>query len=390
MLPSRIHVPPPSNPDPEDIFSSSLSTIFPDSNINSHGDPGGSLIYASPTYGDIHLRVPAHPDKEEGRQLFAHYLWNAAGVVADEIERAATSVGRANGKKEQDGRHWWDMRGERVLELGAGTALPSIIAAHASAKDIYITDHPLSPALTTGSIQENVKRNLRVVSTQEGVLDTNTKDGAPTELVSFSPTLYTESKAQNTQVTILPHIWGTGLSSPSSSAPSLAPSLAHTFTKILIADCLWMPSQHTNLVRTIKHFLQPLPTSRHASATSPTSSAEQKTVSSQPCALVVAGFHTGRSIVAGFFRTATAPPPPPPPTNQENGEAKEEGEVKGGGKLAIEEIYELDVNDGSKREFLEERPREGREEARRWCVVAVLTLRGGEEREGSGIGRGAG
>lgn len=50
--------------------------------------------------------------------------------------------------------------------------------------------------------------------------------------------------------------------------------------------------------------------------------------------------------------------------------------------MRIEEIYEYDVNDGSTREFGEERPGEGPDERRRWCVVAVLTLPKIECKEG--------
>jgi hypothetical protein len=73
MLTSRITVPAPSAPSQEDIFSSALSSLFTDDTQNSHGSPGGSLVYTSPSFGDINLHIPAHPDVEDGRKLFAHY-----------------------------------------------------------------------------------------------------------------------------------------------------------------------------------------------------------------------------------------------------------------------------------------------------------------------------
>lgn len=142
----------PPSPTPEDIFSSSLSILSPvrplslfpfttlsaeldhvlisflhvqDAPQTSHGDPGSALIYASPLYGDIELRIPQHPDEEGGRQLFAHYLWSAGIVVADYIERARWR-GLEEGEKEEGEKEegeegtWWDVRGCRVLELGAG------------------------------------------------------------------------------------------------------------------------------------------------------------------------------------------------------------------------------------------------------------------------------
>lgn len=111
------------NPSTEDIFSSALSTLFTDDTQNSHGIPGQSVIYNSPRYGKIQLGIPQHPDVEEGRKLFAHYLWNAGVVVADAIE-VASQDDHAPGPEEGKviwNKKYWDMRGRDVLELGAGT-----------------------------------------------------------------------------------------------------------------------------------------------------------------------------------------------------------------------------------------------------------------------------
>lgn len=132
MLTTRITVPSPSIPSQEDIFSSALSALFTDDTQTSHGSPGGSLIYTSPLFGDITLQIPAHPDVEEGRKLFAHYLWNASLVAAEGIERASVAVGggvsengsgSGGGGSEQWNPKWWNVRGKRVLELGAGMSL---------------------------------------------------------------------------------------------------------------------------------------------------------------------------------------------------------------------------------------------------------------------------
>lgn len=124
MFPSRVTVPLPGAPESEDIFSSALSSLFTDDTQNSHGTPGASVYYNSPRFGNITLRIPAHPDAEEGRNLFAHYLWNAGVIVADAIETAShdddgpTQEGQI--RIEWDTRYW-DVRGRRILELGAGT-----------------------------------------------------------------------------------------------------------------------------------------------------------------------------------------------------------------------------------------------------------------------------
>lgn len=119
----RISVPPPDEPEAEDIFSSALTTIFTDDAINSWGSPGASITYRSPQYGSIELKVPVHPDEEQGRKLFAHYLWNAGVVAADAIESASSD--ETPDVESTPGFQWerchWDVRGKRVLEIGAGT-----------------------------------------------------------------------------------------------------------------------------------------------------------------------------------------------------------------------------------------------------------------------------
>lgn len=57
---------------------------------------------------------------EEGRKLFAHFLWSAAMVVAEGIEDADAhdALGHRDGDKSM-----WRVKGESVLELGAGTFL---------------------------------------------------------------------------------------------------------------------------------------------------------------------------------------------------------------------------------------------------------------------------
>ena len=130
MLTSRITVPAPRIPSQEDIFSSALSSLFTDDTQTNHGSPGGSLTYTSPAFGDITLQIPAHPDVEEGRKLFAHYLWNAGLVTAEGIERASGEgpvpvhedgdVEGSSGGVELWNSKWFNMKGKRVLELGAG------------------------------------------------------------------------------------------------------------------------------------------------------------------------------------------------------------------------------------------------------------------------------
>jgi nicotinamide N-methyltransferase len=99
-----------------------------------------------------------------------------------------------------------------------------------------------------------------------------------------------------------------------------------------------MAAQHANLVGSIVHWLGQKPDS---------------------CALVVAGFHTGRSVVQDFFDVAT-------------GEDRDKH-----APLSLAEIYEIDV-DGGRREWQAERADETQAQAKRWVVVGVLKRRGGK------------
>ena len=120
--------------EPEDVFGAFISHIFPDDTPTFHGDPGQHLIYSSRRYGDLEIMVPAYPSQDnkkpeglnEGRKLFAHFLWSAGMVVAEGIEFADTPEDEtdlnafANAAARKEAREIWGVRGESVLELGAG------------------------------------------------------------------------------------------------------------------------------------------------------------------------------------------------------------------------------------------------------------------------------
>jgi predicted nicotinamide N-methyase len=442
--------------DVEDLFASFLPHLFPDEAHSCLGNPGQSLVYSSPLYGDLVVNVPGYPastttatttsstapsagvhgsndddddavvtgagggDVEESRRLFAHYLWGAAVVVADAVEEAdGHSQRRGLGRdgvedNENASRRWrrrkfWSVAGQRVLEFGAGesyrvhlvavsaastgyaglacesfkrmiaaevgytsilqlyiistvciqdsatfsylfphwpgswpkyrkvliphtsshlgAALPSIVAAHAGAHSIAITDHPSSSALY-GPIQASLQQN-------------------------FGP------ERDPDWISIVPHEWGVlpsshqpageqdGIGGSANQAMAFAAQNKGRFTRIICADCLWMRDQHQNLVRSILWFLAP-----------PSPSAEEGDTGG--VAWVVAGFHTGRPIVASFFETAVSM------------------------GLVIEDIWERDMNATSEagevtREWSPVREGEGPGNRARWCVVAFLRKKAAEE-----------
>ena len=231
-----------------------------------------------------------------------------------------------------------------------GTALPSLTAALCNARSCTITDHPSSPALTTGAIERNIQANL--------YREADDADSSKGAVLRTSAT-----------IEVAGYTWGTDTFYSTVGYGKSMSLHQQTFDRIIVADCLWMPSQHVNLIKTITAFLDPPQPSRESSRSSPSA------------ALVVAGFHTGRRIVSNFFSLATESPtstlsqPDAQDTTKTDEDELSEDEMQHVGKLKIEDIFEIDV-DGNKREWMWwERPGEGKFEAKRWCVVAVLVRR---------------
>ncbi|WEW60445.1 nicotinamide N-methyltransferase [Emydomyces testavorans] len=356
MLPSRIQPLHPRNPSSssssEDLLSSFLPHLYPDETSSCHGIPGQILLYASPLFGTIRIPVPDYAatsekrdhdhsddnddegvigntrqvgDVEVGRRLFAHYLWGGALVVAERIEEAERLRREEEEEDVRVGRTW-SVRGQKVLEVGAGAALPSVIAALAGADIISITDHPSSAALR-GAIQSCIAQNV----SQETV---------------------------RARISVHPHEWGVFFENSSKRGSGetenvggkvikFAADNKGTFTRIICADCLWIKDQHEHLVRSLLWFLKaPNKGSRGSEAAT-------QDDGEYGIAWVVAGFHTGREIVASFFETAVSM------------------------GLVVEDIYERDINATSEmgevtREWMPVREGEGPENRARWCVVAVL------------------
>src|SRR5271154_1839582 len=78
--------------------------------------------------------------------LFAHFVWNSALLAADFI---------TSGK--------FDVRGETVLELGAGAGLPGIVTALEGAQFTVLSDYesPTVLANLIRNVDENIPLTLR-------------------------------------------------------------------------------------------------------------------------------------------------------------------------------------------------------------------------------------
>ncbi|KAF8418803.1 hypothetical protein EV426DRAFT_709004 [Tirmania nivea] len=281
-------------------FEDSLSALFADAR-NQHGEPGEMVVYKSEVYfgKDLKLRL-ANPKKEDNG-LFAHFLWNV-GTATFGMEMATCLMHAGVQAAEMIASEEWNVKGETVLELGAGAGLPSIVAGLCGAKEVVISDYPAPELLS--NISANVKRNV------------------------------TPQMIQNSKISVRGHKWGE-LDPAKNDAPVSTVDLLttthspHRFTRIIVADCMWMAWQHKNLCSSIAHFLDP----EHGEI------------------LAIAGFHTGRSKVVNFFK-----------------ECERVGLV-----LLGEGIVEKNV-DGGQRGWCEDRDIEDVVERKRWLTIGKLKM----------------
>ncbi|KAK4162738.1 hypothetical protein QBC43DRAFT_320878 [Cladorrhinum sp. PSN259] len=251
-LTSRLSLTGPDPEDPEDFLSASLGVIFPDDVANQHGDTDHGLLYTSP-----HLPTPlqfslAQVSAEKDRHLFSHYLWNSSLLLAELIESGTLGIKGSSSLSENEKE--FDVTGLTTIELGAGTALPSIMSGLLGAKRVVVTDYPTPPVINT--LKENVTSLIK-------------SENAPA------------GKYAVEEVKVDGHAWGEfDDEDGEDGARLLAGEYKHGFDRVYAADCLWMPWQHDNLRKSIAWFIGEGHNSR---------------------AWVVAGFHTGRDKMAPFF-----------------------------------------------------------------------------------------
>jgi len=239
---------------------------------------------------------------------------------------------------------------KRNTKIYIGAALPSLVAALSHAATVAITDHPSSPALA-GAIETNIAKNIP--PTLRPLISVHAHEwGALPEQEQTSLASTDELSAN------IPDAAAAGLVA---NATKFAAENRGRYTRVICADCLWVKEQHENLVRSLLWFLAPPPgielQQESDGPSGAAATANNPGIENQEggggVAWVVAGFHTGREVVASFFDTA---------------------EKMG---LIVEDIWEMDLNATTEegevvREWMPVREGEGPENRGRWCVVAFL------------------
>ncbi|CUA75656.1 hypothetical protein RSOLAG22IIIB_11909 [Rhizoctonia solani] len=165
----------------------------------------------TPEWSSIDLKLVGH------HVLWAQHLWNAAIVLANFLDDNSSDI----------------CQDKVVLELGAGGALPGLVAALCGAHQVVITDYPDPPLLD--NITRNVDRNI-------------------------------PSKTRS-QVSIQGYVWGTdpdklfrwtdctGLAGESSEDVVVVKQDA--FDVIILSDLIFNHSQHSALLDTCELALRP-------------------------------------------------------------------------------------------------------------------------------------
>ena len=99
------------------IFQDGLYTLFAH-HQPAHGDPGTSHVFA---HGRVTLHYGIPAQSASNTRLFAHYQWDAGLLLARMVADARV-----------------DVRAQSVVELGAGTGLPGLVAASVGAAKVSL------------------------------------------------------------------------------------------------------------------------------------------------------------------------------------------------------------------------------------------------------------
>jgi nicotinamide N-methyltransferase len=139
--------------------------------------------------------VGSHP-------LWAHHLWNASKVFASLFDNDPRLV-----------------KEKYILELGAGGALPSLVAARNGAAKVVVTDYPDTELIE--NIQYNVDHNI--------------------------------SAPQKSNVIVDGYVWGTA----TDTLRSYLPASQTTYDVLILSDLVFNHSQHHAMLKTCRALLTP-------------------------------------------------------------------------------------------------------------------------------------
>lgn len=147
------------------------------------------VVYTPPSTG-----IPITLTVISAHVLWGNYLWNGARWMCDHIDA-----------------HPEEFRGKRVLELGAGAGLPSIMACKAGAQHVVVTDYP------DRELIDNIQRNATSLLNAE----------------------------EQTRITVKGYLWGAPIAELASPT-----DVEVAFDAIFLCDLLFNHSEHIKLLKT--------------------------------------------------------------------------------------------------------------------------------------------
>lgn len=195
----------------EDFFEDALGSFFQQPQF-ALGTPGAIIQYKRPSTGQIlPIRLCIASDKEGTSsqdygvlhalvRLMAHYLWKSSQIMADLIDM-----------------HVLDTRRKRVVELGAGAGLPSLVASLNGAKRVVVTDYPSQDILD--NLEYNKNRWSEMAELDDEVLQVHGHD------------------------------WGTRVDD------LIALNEGGLFDVVILADTCWLSDLHERLLQSIESLL---------------------------------------------------------------------------------------------------------------------------------------
>ncbi|KAG9322025.1 hypothetical protein KVV02_003414 [Mortierella alpina] len=219
-------------------------------------------------------------------KLMSHYVWNAALIMAEYIEQGELI----------------NVYGKRVIEFGAGAALPGLLCVKRGARFSTLTDYP------DQAIVQNLERNWyeNLVETTEERETRRIAGQESTEALRYSELLKDQdpkghderrSVEQKVRCAVRGHAWGESVQDLVDCLPvDASEGEEQGYDWVLLADTLWVSEGHAGLLKSCLSVLK-----RKNEGTQADVNGGAGRI------LVCCGLHSGYNTVQRFMALAQSP-----------------------------------------------------------------------------------
>ncbi|KAF9945347.1 hypothetical protein BGZ72_001448 [Mortierella alpina] len=219
-------------------------------------------------------------------KLMSHYVWNAALIMAEYIEQGELI----------------DVRGRRVIEFGAGAALPGLLSVKRGARFTTLTDYP------DQAIVENLERNwyenlyesteereARRIAGQESTETQRYKELLEDRHAGRQEER--QSVEQRVHCAVRGHAWGESVQDLVDCLPADGSDCKERgYDWVLLADTLWVSEGHASLLKSCLSVLKRKEVGNKADVDGDAGRI-----------LVCCGLHSGYNTVQRFMALAQSP-----------------------------------------------------------------------------------